>query len=103
MTLKSPDDVVVFAGSAVEESSAHGELVYVGYGASAPEYKWDDFKGMDVKGKILLALVNDPPATAAEPKLFAAASCSRTSPGWIEAQSAAVNGPCSVEAPQACV
>jgi Zn-dependent M28 family amino/carboxypeptidase len=70
MTLKSPDDVVVFAGSAVEQSKAHGELVYVGYGATAPEYKWDDFKGMDVKGKILLVLVNDPPATAAEPQLF---------------------------------
>jgi Zn-dependent M28 family amino/carboxypeptidase len=70
MTLHSPDDVVVFAGSAVEKSSASGELVYVGYGASAPEYKWDDYKGMDLKGKILLVLVNDPPASAAEPKLF---------------------------------
>jgi len=70
MTLKSPDDVVVFAGSAVEDSKASGELVYVGYGASAPEYKWDDYKGMDLKGKILLVLVNDPPASAAEPNLF---------------------------------
>jgi Zn-dependent M28 family amino/carboxypeptidase len=70
MTLRSPDDVVVFAGSAVEKSSASGELVYVGYGASAPEYKWDDYKGMDLKGKMLLVLVNDPPASAAEPKLF---------------------------------
>jgi Zn-dependent M28 family amino/carboxypeptidase len=70
MTLRSPDDVVVFAGSAVEQSSAHGELVYVGYGAAAPEYKWDDYKGMDLKGKILLVLVNDPPASAAEPQLF---------------------------------
>ena len=70
MTLKSPDDVVVFAGSAVENSKASGELVYVGYGASAPEYKWDDYKGMDLKGKILLVLVNDPPAPAAEPNLF---------------------------------
>ncbi len=70
MTLRSPVDVVVFAGSAVEKSSASGELVYVGYGASAPEYKWDDYKGMDLKGKILLVLVNDPPASAAEPKLF---------------------------------
>ena len=70
MTLKSPDDVVVFAGSAVADSKASGELVYVGYGASAPEYKWDDYKGMDLKGKILLVLVNDPPASAAEPKLF---------------------------------
>ena len=70
MTLRSPVDVVVFAGSAVEKSSASGELVYVGYGASAPEYKWDDYKGMYLKGKILLVLVNDPPASAAEPKLF---------------------------------
>ncbi len=70
MTLKSSEDVVVFAGSAVEKSSARGELVYVGYGASAPEYRWDDYKGMDLKGKILLVLVNDPPASAAEPKLF---------------------------------
>jgi len=70
MTLKSPDDVVVFAGSAVEDSKASGELVYVGYGAAAPEYRWDDYKGMDLKGKILLVLVNDPPASASEPKLF---------------------------------
>jgi Zn-dependent M28 family amino/carboxypeptidase len=70
MTLRSPDDVVIFAGSAVENSSASGELVYVGYGASAPEYKWDDYKGMDLKGKILLVLVNDPPASSSEPKLF---------------------------------
>jgi Zn-dependent M28 family amino/carboxypeptidase len=69
-TLRSPSDVVVFAGSAVEQSQAKGELVYVGYGAAAPEYRWDDYKGVDVKGKILLVLVNDPPASAAEPQLF---------------------------------
>src|SRR2546423_3034456 len=68
--LRFTDDVVVWPGSASESSSAHGELVFVGYGAAAPEYKWDDFKGTDVRGKILLVLVNDPPATAAEPNLF---------------------------------
>ena len=68
--LRFTDDVVVWPGSATDASSAHGELVYVGYGATAPEYKWDDFKGTDVRGKILLVLVNDPPATAAEPNLF---------------------------------
>ena len=68
--LRFPDDVVVWAGSATDASSARGELVFVGYGATAPEYKWDDFKGTDVRGKILLVLVNDPPATAAEPNLF---------------------------------
>jgi Zn-dependent M28 family amino/carboxypeptidase len=35
-------------------------LVFVGYGVTAPEKKWDDFKGVDVKGKILVVLVNDP-------------------------------------------
>ena len=69
-TLHSTGDVVVWAGSATPRSEAKGELVFVGYGARAPEYKWDDFKGMDLKGKILLVLVNDPPATAAEPDLF---------------------------------
>jgi Zn-dependent M28 family amino/carboxypeptidase len=66
----SPSDVVVWAGSDVAASQAKGELVFVGYGVSAPEYKWDDFKNVDVRGKILLVLVNDPPATAAEPNLF---------------------------------
>jgi Zn-dependent M28 family amino/carboxypeptidase len=69
-TLAYPSEVVVWAGSASETSAARGELVFVGYGADAPEYRWDDFKGVDVKGKVLLVLVNDPPAPASEPKLF---------------------------------
>ena len=68
--LRFPDDVVVSPGSATDASSAQGELVFVGYGATAPEYRWDDFKGTDVRGKVLLVLVNDPPATAADPNLF---------------------------------
>jgi Zn-dependent M28 family amino/carboxypeptidase len=68
--LRFTDDVVVWPGSATDASSAKGELVFVGYGATAPEYKWDDYKDSDVHGKILLVLVNDPPATAAEPNLF---------------------------------
>src|SRR6267142_779571 len=68
--LRFTDDVVVWPGSATDASSAHGELVFVGYGATAPEYRWDDFKGTDVRGKVLLVLVNDPPATPAEPNLF---------------------------------
>ena len=69
-SLRFTDDVVVWAGSATEASAARGELVFVGYGATAPEYRWDDYKGMDVKGKVLLVLVNDPPAPPSEPKLF---------------------------------
>jgi len=69
-TLRYPDDVVVWAGSATEQSAAHAEIVFVGYGAAAPEYRWDDFKGVDLRGKVLMVLVNDPPAPAGEPNLF---------------------------------
>lgn len=69
-TLRHPLDVVVWAGSAVPSSAASGELVFVGYGADAPEYQWNDFKDLDVRGKVLLILVNDPPAPASEPGLF---------------------------------
>jgi Zn-dependent M28 family amino/carboxypeptidase len=37
-----------------------GDVVFVGYGIRAPEWHWDDYKGMDVRGKVLLMLVNDP-------------------------------------------
>jgi Zn-dependent M28 family amino/carboxypeptidase len=39
---------------------ATGEMVFVGFGVAAPEWQWDDYKGLDVRGKILLMLVNDP-------------------------------------------
>jgi Zn-dependent M28 family amino/carboxypeptidase len=68
--LRFPEDVVAWAGSAVPSSAASGELVFVGYGAQAPEYQWNDFKDVDVRGKVLLVLVNDPPAPASEPNLF---------------------------------
>jgi Zn-dependent M28 family amino/carboxypeptidase len=68
--LRFTEDVVVWPGSATDASAARGELVFVGYGATAPEYKWDDFKSTDVRGKVLLVLVNDPPAPSSEPNLF---------------------------------
>jgi Zn-dependent M28 family amino/carboxypeptidase len=68
--LRFPQDVVIWAGSATPSTDARAELVFVGYGAAAPEYQWDDFKGVDVRGKVLLVLVNDPPAPPAEPNLF---------------------------------
>lgn len=47
-----------------------GDIVFVGFGVSSPENKWDDYKGVDVRGKVLLMMVNDPPATPSEPTLF---------------------------------
>jgi Zn-dependent M28 family amino/carboxypeptidase len=51
------------------------DLVFVGYGVVAPEYGWDDFKGVDVRGKTVVMLINDPPVTdpktgEPDPKIF---------------------------------
>lgn len=54
-------DYVAFTKRVVDSIDMDGDLVFVGYGAVAPEYGWDDFKDVDVKGKVLLFLVNDPP------------------------------------------
>ncbi len=51
-----------------------GDLVFVGYGIHAPEQGWDDYQGIDVQGKILVMLVNEPPPSAAEPLLFEGAA-----------------------------
>jgi Zn-dependent M28 family amino/carboxypeptidase len=50
------------------DSTVNADIVYVGYGVEAPEYKWDDYKGVDVKGKVLLMLVNEP--TSDDPNFF---------------------------------
>jgi Zn-dependent M28 family amino/carboxypeptidase len=57
-------------GDAKAEHSMDAELVFVGYGITAPEEGWDDFKGLDARGKVLVMMVNDPAPTAAEPKRF---------------------------------
>jgi Zn-dependent M28 family amino/carboxypeptidase len=44
----------------IDTSEATGEVVFVGFGVAAPEWQWDDYKGLDLRGKILLMLVNDP-------------------------------------------
>ena len=61
VSLKLSDDYI--AGSGVQTGTAgfkNADLVFVGYGIEAPEYQWDDFKGVDVKGKVLVMLNNDP-------------------------------------------
>ena len=52
---------VAWTKRVVEEVSLDEELVFVGYGVVAPEYDWDDYKDVDVRGKVLVMLVNDPP------------------------------------------
>jgi len=56
------DDVVAWTTRVAESAAIEAsELVFVGYGVVAPEFGWDDYKGLDVKGKTLLMLINDPP------------------------------------------
>ncbi|MEP6992064.1 MAG: M28 family metallopeptidase [bacterium] len=60
--LKWHDDYVAWTKHVAPTASLNNsELVFVGYGTEAPEFKWDDFKGVDVAGKTLVMLVNDPP------------------------------------------
>ena len=60
-TLEPGADYVATTRHVREEVGIDAEFVFVGYGAVAPEYDWDDFRDADVEGKILLFLVNDPP------------------------------------------
>ncbi len=76
-TLRYPDDFVAWTKRVVDRVSLEqSELVFVGYGVQAPEYGWDDYKGLDVRGKTLVMLVNDPavpdPAdpTVLDPAMF---------------------------------
>jgi Zn-dependent M28 family amino/carboxypeptidase len=68
---KLGEGIVFGTGSGQTGLSFDAPLVFVGYGVSAPEEKWDDYKGVDVKGKILVMMVNDPQPTSEEPNRFA--------------------------------
>lgn len=62
VSLSFPDDFVAVSRRMTPEVKVEGsDVVFVGYGVVAPEYGWDDYKGLDVRGKTLLMLVNDPP------------------------------------------
>ncbi len=61
-------DFVGTARSQVAENDFDAEAVFVGHGISAPEFGWDDYKGQDVHGKVLVFFTNEPPST--DPKFF---------------------------------
>jgi hypothetical protein len=64
------EDVVLATGRAEPEVAVDAEVVFAGFGIDAPGERWDDFKGVDVAGKLLLVLVNEPPPSAEEPGRF---------------------------------
>jgi Zn-dependent M28 family amino/carboxypeptidase len=64
--LRFPDDIYLGTVRPVDRVSiANAPMVFVGYGVSAPERGWDDFKGVDLHGKVAVMLVNDPDFEAA--------------------------------------
>src|SRR6267154_2750018 len=60
MNLKPLDEYVAYDQTQQPQSDVDADIVFVGYGIEAPEYNWDDYKGLDVRGKVLLMLVNEP-------------------------------------------
>jgi Zn-dependent M28 family amino/carboxypeptidase len=70
ISLKFADDYVATDMTHSEKSEIDAPIVFVGYGINAPEYKWDDYKGVDLKGKAALMLVNEPPSD--DPNFFKA-------------------------------
>src|SRR5579862_7195270 len=68
LDLKWLDDFVGVSQTQQTETAFEGEAVFVGHGITAPEYKWDDFKGADLNGKVAVLFTNEPPST--DPKFF---------------------------------
>jgi Zn-dependent M28 family amino/carboxypeptidase len=71
LELRNADDFVLWTRRPVPESRvSDAELVFAGYGIVAPEYDWDDYAGLDVRGKMVMVLVNDPGYATGDPDLF---------------------------------
>jgi Zn-dependent M28 family amino/carboxypeptidase len=62
LNLKPLDEYVAFDQTQKPQSDVDADIVFVGYGITAPEYNWDDYKGVDVRGKVVMVLVNEPPS-----------------------------------------
>lgn len=60
VALKNLDDFVTSNEDQKESTDIDAPIVFVGYGITAPEYRWDDYKGYDLKGKVALLFVNEP-------------------------------------------
>src|ERR1700761_5163141 len=66
--LKFGDDFTVSNQTLTPSANIDAPIVFVGYGVTAPEFDWNDYAGVDVKGKVILCIVGDPPSD--DPKFF---------------------------------
>jgi Zn-dependent M28 family amino/carboxypeptidase len=62
ISLKYGEDIVAKNQTGTETADIDAPIVFVGYGIDAPEYQWNDYEGVDVRGKVLLVIVNEPPS-----------------------------------------
>lgn len=62
------EELVLWTETQQPSVDSEADLIFVGHGVVAPEFKWDDYKGQDVAGKVLVMLVDDPPSD--DPNLF---------------------------------
>ncbi len=69
--LKAYDDYIIWTDKTDSSISLNNnELVFAGYGVVAPEYNWNDYEGLDVKGKVVIVMVNDPGFWSGDTTLF---------------------------------
>jgi len=69
--LKAFDDYIIWTDKTDSSISLNNaELVFAGYGVVAPEYNWNDYAGLDVKGKVVMVMVNDPGFWVGDTTLF---------------------------------
>lgn len=68
MNLRFKDDIVAMDETGDASNTIDAPIVWMGYGIDAPEFNWNDYKDVDVKGKVLLMMVNEPPSD--DPKFF---------------------------------
>jgi Zn-dependent M28 family amino/carboxypeptidase len=67
-------DILVGSSNGKEAVDFTAPVVFVGYGIKSPEENWDDYKNVDLRGKVVVMMVNDPQPTAAEPNRFGGAA-----------------------------
>ena len=69
--LKAHDDYIIWTDKTDEHISIDNTpLVFAGYGVVAPEYNWNDYAGLDVRGKVVMVMVNDPGYASGDPSFF---------------------------------
>ncbi len=68
LDLKLVQDYVITNETQTATADVDAPIVFVGFGIDAPEYQWDDYQGIDVKGKVVLVIVNEPPSN--DPTFF---------------------------------